>query len=255
MKLLAIIVLLLFAPASSHALAEREVPALLAGVAGLADPGERVVRLSAAFLGTPYVANTLEGGPGKAESLVVRLDAVDCFTLLDYVEALRRSPGPGEFPARLAEVRYLGGRVAWESRRHFFTDWAAAPGAVADVTALVGGSHARQTVKLLNRREDGSHYLPGLGIQKRQVHFIPAAALDAEVLAGLRAGDYLGIYAAAPGLDVTHVGIAIRDGERWLLRHASSRAGVRRVVDEELTGYLAGRPGLVVLRPKPLSLP
>ncbi|NIQ97854.1 MAG: DUF1460 domain-containing protein, partial [Desulfuromonadales bacterium] len=52
-----------------------------------APPGEQIVAISNRFLGTPYRAGTLGGGPGQTEALTVSLDAVDCFTLLDYVEA------------------------------------------------------------------------------------------------------------------------------------------------------------------------
>jgi hypothetical protein len=254
MKALLVISLLLLTPIASQGLEETGVPAILAEVAGLDDPGDRVVRLSAAFLGTPYVADTLKGGPGEPESLVSRLDAVDCFTLLDYVEALRRSTVPGEFRQRLIEVRYRDGRIAWETRRHFFTDWAAAPGGrLKDVTALVGGKQTRQADKQLNRRGDGTLYLPGVAVQSRTVNFVPTAAIDGGVLDRLRSGDYLGIYATAPGLDVSHVGIVVRTNGRVVLRHASSRGEIRRVVDSDLGDYLADKPGFVVLRPQPID--
>jgi hypothetical protein len=248
--------LLLLIPATGRGLEEADVPTILAEVAVLADPGDRVVRLSAAFLGTPYVANTLVGGPGKPESLVSRLDAVDCFTLLDYVEALRRSSVSGEFRQRLIEVRYRDGRIAWEARRHFFTDWAAAPGGLLkDVTALVGGGQARQADKQLNRKADGTLYLTGVAVQPRTVSFVPTAAVDGSILDRLRSGDYLGIYTPAPGLDVSHVGIVVRANGRLLLRHASSRGAEQRVTDSDLGTYLAGRPGIVVLRPQMVSPP
>lgn len=50
--------------------------------------GEVISRVSSAFLGTPYQADTLIGGPGIPEVLVANFNGVDCFTLADYVEAL-----------------------------------------------------------------------------------------------------------------------------------------------------------------------
>lgn len=225
--------------------------ARIVAVAGEADPGERVARLSAGFMDTPYAANTLGGGPSQPETLVVRFDAVDCFTLLDYVEALRRSAAPEEFRQRLIEVRYQGGRIAWETRRHFFSDWVAAGNdRVVDVTAAVGGRHAQPALKTLNRRDDGTRYLPGVAVRDRLVHFIPAAGIEESVLARLRPGDYLGIYAVEPGLDVTHVGVVVKGDGRLLLRHASSRRDAGRVIDSILTDYLRGTPGIVVFRPR-----
>jgi hypothetical protein len=225
-----------------------QVPAELAA---LTEPGERVVHISAKFLGTPYQEHTLGGGSGRAEQLTVRFDAVDCFTFLDNVEALRRSADAGEFRARLVEVRYRDGTIGWGQRRHFFTDWASAPeGRVADVTAEVGGPRTRQALKQLNRKADGTLLLPGVAVQERTIRYIPGDALDLGVLSRLRSGDYVGIYTPAAGLDVSHVGLAVRQGDRLLLRHAASRSPERRVVDSDLAAYLAGKPGIVVLRPR-----
>jgi hypothetical protein len=221
-----------------------------AETATLADPGERAVHISARFLGTPYQANTLGGGNELPEVLTVRFDAVDCFTLLDYVEALRRSANAGEFRARLIEVRYRDEVIGWRSRRHFFTDWAAAPGGrVVDVTAEVGGSSTRQTVKQLNLGTNGTLLLPGVAVQERLIYFVPPAALDSQVLGRLRPGDYVGIYTPRPGLDVTHVGLVVRRGHQLYLRHASSRREAGKVIDSDFLAYLANKPGIVVLRP------
>jgi hypothetical protein len=51
------------------------------------------------------------------------------------------------------------------------------------------------------------------------------------------------------GLDVSHVGIIIRDRDALLLRHASSDRRFRKVVDQDFQTYISGKPGLIVLRP------
>ena len=151
--------------------------------ARLADPGERVVRLSARFLETPYRANSLIGRADLPEQLVIALDGVDCFTLLDYVEAMRRCSAPGEFRRHLVEVRYRDGIIAWEKRRHFFTDWAADPGSrVTDITAEVGGTRTREAAKTINRDKDGSPLLAGVPTSERTVRYLPTEALDAALL-------------------------------------------------------------------------
>nr|NIQ97208.1 DUF1460 domain-containing protein [Desulfuromonadales bacterium]NIS43194.1 DUF1460 domain-containing protein [Desulfuromonadales bacterium] len=61
-----------------------------------------------------------------------------------------------------------------------------------------------------------------------------------------------GLYTDLDGLDVSHVGILIRRQGDLLLRHASSRKGVEQVVDVPLFDYLQGKPGIVVLRARPL---
>lgn len=56
--------------------------------------GEVISRVSSAFLDAPYQADTLIGGPGTPEVLVVNFNGLDCSPLADYVEALTRSNDP-----------------------------------------------------------------------------------------------------------------------------------------------------------------
>jgi hypothetical protein len=220
---------------------------------GSADrPGERIVALSGQFLGAPYAADTLVGGPDVPERLVAGLDAFDCFTLLDTVEALRRSSKAGDFLGQLQMVRYRHGVVAYGERRHFFSDWVADQDSLLiDVTAQVGQGRASRVTKDLNRKDDGALWLAGLPVTRRDVAYIPAALIDRQLLTTLQAGDYVGIYSEQAGLDVSHTGLIVKNTDRTMLRHASSRRGVERVVDEDLFFYLLGKPGLVVYRVKP----
>ena len=66
----------------------------------------------------------------------------------------------------------------------------------------------------------------------------------------LKTGDYIGIYSTVHGLDVSHVGIVIRDGETIFLRHASSQKKYRKVIDQDLKEYILNKPGIIVLRPE-----
>jgi hypothetical protein len=51
------------------------------------------------------------------------------------------------------------------------------------------------------------------------------------------------------GLDVSHVGIVIRDERRLYLRHASSQETTGKVIDQDLKGYITDKPGILVFRP------
>ncbi len=212
-------------------------------------PGDRIAALSAPFLATPYVAGTMIGDPHTAERLVVKLTGFDCFTFLDVVEALRRASDLADFETQLQQVRYFGGDVAYAKRRHFFSDWVAADAAVlADVTATVGQGRERRVVKQLNRKADGTHWLPGIAVVQRELNYIPTEQLDAGVVSALQTGDYVGIYSPYAGLDVSHVGLVVRENGRVVLRHASSLDSLGRVVDVDLLEYLQGKPGLLVYR-------
>lgn len=213
------------------------------------EAGARIVTLAEAFLGTPYAENTLIGGPTQPEQLVTDLSRLDCFTFLDVIEAQRRSTQDAEFATRLRQVRYRNGLVDYAHRRHFFSDWVADRDTmIVDVSRVIGQGRTVQSIKQLNLRKDGSLWLPGIDTVERAIDYIPTGQIDEQVLAALQTGDYLGVYSHADGLDVSHTGIVVKESGRIFLRHASSRVGVRRVVDEELRPYLAGKPGIVVYR-------
>lgn len=226
-----------------------ELVAVRAQSAGLA-PGALIEVLSRQLLGTPYQANMLVGSATVPEQLTIDLRAVDCFTYLDYIEAARRSGDRDEFAANVITARYTGGQVDFTRRKHFFTDWAHTDRIAADdITASLGA--ATTLTKQLNAKGDGGLYLPGLPAIPRAISYLPSAAVDAGVIAGLRTGDYLGAYADLPGLDVTHVGIFVDTPGGPVFRNASSlSANGNQVVDTPLRDYLATVPGLVVLRPR-----
>jgi hypothetical protein len=214
---------------------------------------ERVPSLTEAvsrqFVGMPYGANTLVGSATRPEELVVNVEAVDCFTYADYVEALKRADDREDFIDRLIDVRYKDGVVGFRNRKHFLTDWATATPAIAtDVTAGLGAK-TTTVAKHLNRKDDGGVYLPGLPDVPRQVTFIPSAEVDDAVVKGLRTGDYIGAYAQDGGLDVTHVGIFVDTPDGPVVRNASSLRVNNKVVDSPLFDYVRTIPGIVVLRP------
>ena len=214
-----------------------------------ADPAQRSELISRQFLGIPYVADTLVGTESIPEELVVDLDGVDCFTFVDYVEALKRAGTRDEFIAALTAVRYRDGIVAFSNRKHFFTDWAAvAPELATDITASLSPA-AVQVGKNLNAKDSGGAYLPGLPVVPRAVAYIPSGSVDANVVGQLRTGDYVGAYATDGGLDVTHVGVFVNGADGPVLRNASSLSSNNRVVDEPFLGYVQTVPGIVVLRP------
>jgi len=232
---------------------EKELGHLIRVWARIQTSSERIEVISEQFLGVGYRESTLVGDMARAEILVVNLERVDCFTFIDYVEAMRLSRSFGGFKKNLVKVRYQCGKVSYLTRNHFFSDWSEFnEKSVADVTGQVGGRAAQRAAKTLNIRKDGTRLLEGIAPRSREITYVPAGCVDDMVLARLRAGDYAGIYTDEAGLDVSHVGIIINDRGRIALRHASSLQANRRVVDCGLRDYLADKPGLVVLRPKEL---
>ncbi len=228
---------------------QQEIETLM-GQAALKDGSDAQIEfLSEKFLGTPYAENTLGGASGETEQLTVDFSGVDCFTYIDYVESLRLSGNFGEFKEKLARTRYKDSTVRWENRRHFFSDWVSGNDTnVRDVTREIGGDATVTVTKELNRKTDGSPWLPGLATVKRDISYVPSEKLSPLVLRGIKTGDYLGIYSDKDGLDVSHTGIAVRKDGVVYLRHASTVRG--KVLDEELAAYMKNKPGLLVYRVK-----
>jgi hypothetical protein len=223
---------------------------LLARASRISDSPARIEFLSRQFSGTPYKAATLIGDQQTQEALVINLAGVDCFTFIDYVEAMRRSTSFAAFKENLRRVRYQNGVVDYKNRNHFFSDWILFnKDGIEDVTGTIGAGKAKMAVKLLNSAEGSQPLLPGIAARKREVIYIPSELIDAKILSRLTTGDYLGVYTAQENLDVSHVGIVIRKGPRILFRHASSQERYRRVIDQDLKTYLLHKPGIVILRP------
>jgi hypothetical protein len=206
-------------------------------------------------LQNPY--STLIGTKHTPEMFTITLGAVDCFTYLDYVEAMRRSNNFATFKETLKIVRYRAGKVDYTSRNHFFTDWIESNPFVRDVTAGVGREKTKTIHKTLNDRGDGTYFLSGILPVGRDITYVPGRAIDTSILRRLRNGDYVGIYSRAKGLDVSHVGVVIKTRGKTFLRHASSSSSHRKVIQEDFLAYVAVKPGMVVLRPgartRPLS--
>lgn len=214
------------------------------------DNGQTINLISQQFLGTPYVANRLIGSQSTPEKLVIDFRGLDCFTYIDYVDALSKSHNQAEFVQRLIQTRYADSDISFQQRKHFFTDWAqVAKTNVTDITAQLS-PRAVTLVKNLNQKADGGSYLPGLKNVQRSITYLPSDVIDDKVLAQLRTGDYIGIYTNLAGLDVTHTGIFIMTENGPMLRNASSRQENMKVVDSPFMDYVINTPGIVVLRAK-----
>ena len=212
--------------------------------------GERIGFISAEFLGTPYVADTLTGNAGTPEVFTIDLQGMDCFTYVDYVEALSLSDSFPDFEENLRKIRYKDGIVAFQNRNHFFSDWPVNNSdKVKDVTRAVGGDKTMSASKSLNQKKDGGLFLPGIPVKNRTIYYIPSPEIDGEVIANLQTGDYAGIFTEIDGLDVSHTGIIVKKGNTAYLRNASSRKSNMKVVDQNLIEYMQNKPGLVVYRP------
>ena len=230
---------------------EAELDKIMREASLIEDVGSRIEFLAGLFIGLEYKESTLLGNISTAEVFVINFSGVDCFTFIEYIEAMRLSDSFESFLRNLKQVRYRSGIVSFKNRKHFFTDWREhAPSYVDDFTAQIGGEKVKSIAKSMNLKENGTPLLPGLKSFHRTINYIPTEDVNSSVLQKLKTGDYAGIYSTMQGLDVSHVGIIIRGHDTFSLRHASSDRRFRKVVDQELHKYISGTPGLIILRPR-----
>ena len=225
--------------------------ALLRKASAMSRTEDQIDFLSGQFIHIPYKENTLIGSLNNPEIFVINLEAVDCFTFIDNVEAMRLSKSYDEYKDRLKNIRYQDGAVDFRKRNHFFITWREYNSDfVEDVTKII--SRSVQVDKKLNDRGDGMFYLPGIACINSTIDYFPSESIDNRVIDKLETGDYIGIYSDKPGLDVSHVGIVIRDNDKAFLRHASQTH--QKVIDEDLKEYIINKPGIIVLRPKIIKI-
>jgi hypothetical protein len=231
-------------------------------------PDQLMLEIGRFFLGTPYVAGTLE--TERAEHLVVNLREHDCVTFVENVVALvwhvkSREKSFEAFQRLLRKIRYRQGRLqGYSSRLHYFSDWIhdnQKKGIVRDVTAEIGGKPLRRAMDFMTTNPDLYPPLKNAAnlrrmkfvektISTRSLFFIPKKALR-RLEDRIRDGDLIAITTNTEGLDVQHVGLAARVKNRIHLLHASSTEGKVVLSQKTLYRYLTrsrARSGIMVAR-------
>jgi hypothetical protein len=231
--------------------------------------GDIVASLGLSFLGTPYVAHTLEE-PGE-EHLVVNLRGLDCTTFMENCLVLARCVKRGttsfdEYRRELAFVRYRDGKIdGYPSRLHYFTDWVrnnAQKGVLEDVTLELGGKRTGKTVNFMSTHP-GSYPQLMRPENVQAIRNIEASMMNhayavvpkeraTGILPLLRNGDIVGTATSLEGMDVSHTGIAVVEQGTVRFLHAPLSGGSVCLADGSLADYLAAHrttTGIVVARP------
>lgn len=232
-----------------------------------------VLKIATSYLGTPYVANTLEND--GEESLIINLKEVDCLTLVEYTlaQALCSSSGSLEktpFARNLQKIRYRNGIInGYTSRLHYTSDWidnGIRQGFLQDITAehspntlTLSLSYMSTHPQLYKRLANSPENVARMAEQEKAItgkviHWLPKSKLPEAGLPWIMDGDIIAITTKLPGLDIAHMGIAKHvDGNLHLL-HASSTLGKVVVSDEPLNHLLNNKKswtGIRVIRMSP----
>lgn len=219
------------------------------------DLGKTIVSVGKTFLGTPYVAKTLE--IGETETLVINLQGLDCTTYIENVLAFslmlkNNQTKFDDFTKTLENIRYKDGMLdGYASRLHYFSEWIAnneKKGLVKDITSEIGGKEITKNINFMSTHRDLYPFLKNdenfNKIQKSETYLnneaiciLPQDRIEANEHL-IQSGDIIALTTSINGLDITHTGLATREKDgRIHLLHASS-SGEVKVSELPLVDYL-----------------
>lgn len=235
--------------------------------------GDLITEVGKSFIGTDYLAHGIE--KNGDEQLVVNLNGLDCTTLLENSLAISRCIKKSktsfeDYQNELQFIRYRGGIIdEYPSRLHYFSDWIydnTSKGVVEDVTEKIGGKKVKfdlnfmsthpESYKHLKSCQGRTDFIPVIEQQEkeiscRQYFHIPKEELNSKVDL-INNGDFIAITTTVKGLDIGHVGIAVKmeDGRIHLL-HAPIENTKVQMSEQPLADYLMKfkrHSGVIVIR-------
>lgn len=239
----------------------------------ISNPNERIMFIAEKFVDTPYVAHTLESGTD--EVLTVNLDELDCTTYVETVMAMAIAAGEKrtswrDYISALESLRYRGGEMdGYPSRLHYISDWIvdnSHRGNVVEVTDRFPDTRIMtKTIDFMSRNADkypalaDSANLQGIkrfeaGYKNHRFVYLPWNVVGNKNVRGmLQEGDIVAMLSKLKNLDVTHMGILVKDqkGIPYLL-HASMSGGKVMKTTISLSEFLRKNdmPGIRIIRLK-----
>lgn len=228
---------------------------LLQKATKLKSSDNKILFFAREFLGTPYVAHTLDRN--KKESLVINTSELDCTTYVENVIALSLCANRGEksyndFRKQLQQLRYSNGIVSYFNRLHYFTSWIEDNEKKGYVTKIQSNKAPFTAIQKLNvyymsknfksyaMLRDYSACPPEIkatekSLTGRTYRYIPKASISNTKLMRqtIHDGDIIAILTSKKGLDTSHIGIAVWHKDGLHLLNASQIH--KKVVEEPMT--------------------
>lgn len=230
---------------------------------------ELITEIGLSFVGTPYVAATLENG--LAEKLVINLRELDCTTFVENCLALARTVKIGKtdfesFANELEKIRYRDGlRNQYPSRLHYFSEWIHnnhIKGFISE-TANQKGEKSGKTINYMSTHaadypvlKEHPELIPAIAEQEKKLTnlgfmYFPKNNLQ-NLYRNLQHGDIIALTSSIEGVDINHVGIIIKKGNEFYLLHAPLSGKKVLVSEGPLTDFLkpaSKNNGIMIARP------
>jgi hypothetical protein len=229
-----------------------------------------IVEVGKSFIGTDYLSHGLE--KDGDEQLVVNLTGLDCTTFLENSLVLARCIKNGkssfeDYMNELQLLRYRDGVIdQYPSRLHYFSDWIydnVKKGIIEDVTEEIGGQNIKFNLNFMSTHpesykqlKENPDFIPTIQKQEKEIscreyYFIPKEEFKTKEQL-INNGDLIAITTTVQGLDIGHIGIAIKmDDGRIHLLHAPTENTKVQITEQPLSDYLMKykrHSGVIVLR-------
>lgn len=230
-----------------------------------------VADIGKTFLGTKYLAHAIEDFGD--EQLVINLNGLDCTTFVENAIVFARLIKSGkttfkDYEKELQIIRYRNGIIdKYPSRLHYFTDWIynnEKKGIIDDVTELCGGKPIQFHLNFMSTHPESYPRLKEhpvfvseirkqeAEISRRNYYYVPKERVGF-IEQQIENGDIIAFITSIPGLDVSHVGIAVRmEDNRIHLLHAPNVGYNVQITKEPLSSYINKinkDTGIIVLKP------
>lgn len=216
-----------------------------------------ILHIARKFLGTPYVAKTLET-EGK-ERLVINARQLDCTTYVENTMAIYLCVSNGQtsydnYKNQLRLLRYANGEVAYAARQHYFTQWIEENTKKGYVHELQSPTPPFTAVQLLRidfmtthvslypMLKDSPEDIKTIAQRERELsgrryRYIPKTSIRNNSLfrSTIKDGDIIAITTSKKGLDTSHIGIAVWHKDGLHMLNASQIH--KKVVEEPMTLY------------------
>lgn len=246
-------------------------PAIFDKVAAALEPykdepsGELIVRCAKEFLGTEYVAGTLELEP---EMLTINMDKTDCILFVEMCLAMVQTVKGGDptfenFCHNTQSLRYIDGIVSgYASRNHYTSGWilqGEKSGFFKEETKYLGGSPLEQKFNFMSTHPDSYKQLsdsPMLikkimevekELESHNYWYLPQSHISS-LAKGVKEGDIICFVTSVGGLDIGHVAIACEKNGEMHFIHASTKA-MKVIIDTKtIAEYVQSQKSTVGVR-------
>jgi hypothetical protein len=231
---------------------------------------EIIASIGKSFISTPYLAHSLE--VTDKEELVINFKGLDCTTFLETTFALalcikNNKTDFEDFISYLKKIRYREEKIEdYTSRLHYFSDWIyhnERKNLIKDVTKNLGGIQKNFDLNFMSTNphlykhlKNNPDYVPIINkqerdISSRQYFYIPANRIS-NISNQIKSGDFIALVSNQKGLDIGHVGIAIKNenGKIHFL-HAPQVGSYVQITSEPLHEYvrkIKKHIGIIILR-------